>query len=255
MNTPVIIAAFDEEKYIGETLRRLSPSVEPIVTVNGSTDKTAEIARDFGATVLDSDEQGKMPAIQRALRFLGKRALEPVLYLDADSYPVFSAAWHKSHIKKLDKSKVAVTAGALGYWEGFFISNSLRYIRRSQKSVEAFLKDDTSAVYGANMATKFGTYEILDRVLAMPHIWPGEDRAMADAVRECGGTFSQLISPASTVLMSARYTAPLTKRFRKDYNLALAESLQRYQDRAAPNVEFSYGFDRQVHLSLSETQQ
>ncbi len=86
--TPVIIAAFNEERYIGGTLQALpAAEVEPIVAVNGSTDSTAEIARSFGATTLEFEDQGKLPAQQAALRYLGDRALEPVLFFGRRQLP------------------------------------------------------------------------------------------------------------------------------------------------------------------------
>src|SRR5438874_618123 len=90
MSVLIIIAARNESRHVGESLDALSQqtyNVEPIVVVNGSADKTADIARTAGAFVLESEE-GKMRAIQAGLRYLGRRALEPLLILDADTRPL-----------------------------------------------------------------------------------------------------------------------------------------------------------------------
>ena len=48
-----IIPALNEEKYIGQVVANVKPLVDEVVVVDdGSTDKTAELARSVGATVL-----------------------------------------------------------------------------------------------------------------------------------------------------------------------------------------------------------
>lgn len=82
MKTPVIIAAYNEAELIGKCLSHLDrDQVEPIVSVNGSTDATAEIARGFGVKVLDRPEQGKLPAIQDALKLLGRTAINTPVFV------------------------------------------------------------------------------------------------------------------------------------------------------------------------------
>ena len=51
----VIIPAFNEEKHIQNTLQTLTINndLEIIVVDNGSTDKTAEIAKQLGVNVID----------------------------------------------------------------------------------------------------------------------------------------------------------------------------------------------------------
>src|SRR6266568_4712325 len=97
VKTPVIIPAYNEERNIARLLSVLPADlVEPIVAVNGSTDKTAEIAESFDVKVYDIPEQGKVPAIQYVLHHLGDRALDPLLVLDADNIPLFPRRWYKS---------------------------------------------------------------------------------------------------------------------------------------------------------------
>ena len=97
MRTPVIIPARQEEVVIDRTLETLDASTTyPYVVVNGRPDKTADIARSFGAEVIDSDE-GKMLAIQKALAHIASRdasiVLSSIHILDADSYPIFPKSW------------------------------------------------------------------------------------------------------------------------------------------------------------------
>ena len=51
----VIIPAYNEEEFIGQTLRALTKNsnLEIILVDNGSTDRTAEIASELGVKVVD----------------------------------------------------------------------------------------------------------------------------------------------------------------------------------------------------------
>ncbi|WP_194409698.1 glycosyltransferase family 2 protein [Microbacterium cremeum] len=81
----IVIAAHNEEAVIGsclEALRRATgPDAEIIVSANGCIDRTAEIARDHGAIVVDRSTPGKPEALnagdEHATGF-------PRVYLDAD---------------------------------------------------------------------------------------------------------------------------------------------------------------------------
>ncbi len=89
----MIIPALNEERFIGETLRRLHQAVQllhaghrcpvqVIVVDNDSDDRTAEVARGFGATVVPEPIRN----IARA-RNAGARTAEGemLLFLDADT--------------------------------------------------------------------------------------------------------------------------------------------------------------------------
>ncbi|MCH5197089.1 MAG: glycosyltransferase [Oscillospiraceae bacterium] len=86
----VVIPAHNEEKYIGKCLRSVisaakyvaPDSVEIIVVANRCTDKTAAIARHYGARVLSNDEK-----CIASIRNTGVKAAngEIVVTIDADS--------------------------------------------------------------------------------------------------------------------------------------------------------------------------
>src|ERR1700694_2186831 len=102
MPVPVIIPARNEAEHIGASLEALSRqtySVDPFVVVNGCNDETPDIARSMGAMVLESKE-GKMPAIQEALHYLGKRALSSLIILDADTKPL-SRNWSDRMVRTM----------------------------------------------------------------------------------------------------------------------------------------------------------
>ena len=91
----VIIPAFNEENSVDKVLADIPMDIirEVIVCNNGSTDRTAEVARKAGATVLDEPQKGYGHACLKGIAYLKNKpeALRPdiVLFLDADysDYP------------------------------------------------------------------------------------------------------------------------------------------------------------------------
>ena len=83
MSLSAIVIAKNEERVIGRCLRSLAFCDEILLIDSGSTDRTHEIARDCGATVIVEDWQG--PATQRN-RGLARAQGEWRLLLDADEW-------------------------------------------------------------------------------------------------------------------------------------------------------------------------
>jgi hypothetical protein len=68
----IIIPACDEEECIGRVLDELSGTIDPekfviVVGVNGSSDRTAEVARGRGALIAETTERGYGHGCQRAI--------------------------------------------------------------------------------------------------------------------------------------------------------------------------------------------
>jgi glycosyltransferase involved in cell wall biosynthesis len=82
----LIIPALDEEPAIGQTLDRVPRDLyrEIIVADNGSRDRTAEIARAHGVTVVSELERGYGAACLRAISALPGN-VEAVVFMDADA--------------------------------------------------------------------------------------------------------------------------------------------------------------------------
>lgn len=79
--------ALDEEASIGRVLEALPSGVRVVVCDNGSTDRTAEVARGHGATVVREERRGYGQACLTALAELprlGARDDDLVCFLDAD---------------------------------------------------------------------------------------------------------------------------------------------------------------------------
>ena len=82
----LIIPALNEEPVIGLTLGQVPRSLfmAIIVADNGSSDRTAEIAREAGATVVSEPQRGYGSACLRALESLPPD-VDTVVFMDADS--------------------------------------------------------------------------------------------------------------------------------------------------------------------------
>jgi glycosyltransferase involved in cell wall biosynthesis len=88
----VIIPAFNEEKAIGNVINEIPSLVDEIIVVsNNSTDKTEEVARKAGATVLSETKKGYGYACLKGMDYISKLELKPdiIVFLDGDysDYP------------------------------------------------------------------------------------------------------------------------------------------------------------------------
>jgi cellulose synthase/poly-beta-1,6-N-acetylglucosamine synthase-like glycosyltransferase len=88
----VVIPAHDEEAGIGTILSMVRPQLDAgdrlIVVADNCTDATAEVARGFGATVLERNhatDRGKSFALDYAVRYLENEPPAMVVFFDADS--------------------------------------------------------------------------------------------------------------------------------------------------------------------------
>lgn len=88
-----IIPAFNEALSIGEVISQIPPEIvsQVIVVNNASTDETAKVAQDKGATVLDEPRRGYGFACLRGIEYASKQTPLPdiLVFLDGDlsDYP------------------------------------------------------------------------------------------------------------------------------------------------------------------------
>lgn len=89
----VIIPAFNEEKAVGRVLAEIPRDLvgEVVVVNNNSSDETARVAAQAGATVLDEPRQGYGRACLKGIAYAREQSIPPdvVVFLDADysDYP------------------------------------------------------------------------------------------------------------------------------------------------------------------------
>ena len=149
MQLSVVIITFNEEANIGRTLESVQPVVgkgkgEIIVVDSGSTDRTVEIAKSFGAKVFVEEWKGfaaqKNSAIERACG-------EWILSLDADEELSREArdfiALHLAEVLSLHPDIDAFWLNRRNYFlerwirfGGFYPDPKLRFFRRGSGSFE-----------------------------------------------------------------------------------------------------------------------
>lgn len=236
MKTPVLIAACNEEAYIGQALARLdAATTEPYIVVNGSEDGTAAEARHFTDNVFELPDKGKLPALQHGLKQLGCQALGPLLMLDADSYPLAPTRWERGMTKSVAGEVPALTAGPIAFTDGTVVGSLVRSGRRMQQALMAQRAGTLQATFGANLALNLATHEMLDMILGMEHTWPGEDRYMASLVRD-HGRFTQSAAPGNLVLTSGRWLPSLRRRLQIGQAATGDLVKGNYTNRRAPGV-------------------
>jgi glycosyltransferase involved in cell wall biosynthesis len=236
---PVILPAYNEERLIARALDSMPADlVEPIVAVNGSTDSTASIAESFGAKVYNFEEQGKLPAIQSVLKSLGNRALEPLLILDSDNKPVFPRGWANGMLKALlrESEQPVFVGGPVWYTGSGLAYDAMRSIKRfkiAHKGRDWQVGMQHGQV-GPNTGINLQNEGTLEAILAMPHYWPGEDRAMMDTIVDRGGSFYQPVSPKlMTLTPSSVSFLPLSERLSLGHEEATKKIIDRYIERGA----------------------
>lgn len=240
MKTPVIIPAYKEADIIKRTLESLPPErVEPIVVVNGinEDDETARHARETGAQVVELEQQGKLPAVQHALRMLGDRALDPLIILDADTRPLLPKSWHLNMMKNLHSpSRLPIGVGGPVWLTDTDILTQSLYSVWMYKSSVAFNRGKEGLKRaGPNMGVNLGTVDTYEKVLALPHLWPAEDAAIMDLISEQGGKYRQPLSLGLCALTRKPVSMPpAIQRLRMSGEEANQKIFQGYTDRSAP---------------------
>ncbi len=108
MNAWVVIAAFNEEKHLGNVLKETKKYAKNIVVVDdGSHDKTSTIAKDAGVDVITlKQNQGKGFALRTGCDFAVKKGADVIVSLDADGQ--HPPAYIPKLLNTLEKEKVNI---------------------------------------------------------------------------------------------------------------------------------------------------
>ncbi len=150
----VVIPAYNEEKYLPDCLTALAKQNYPkdkyriIVANNNSTDKTEEIARKYGAAVVNEKKQGHVFALNTGM----KNATGEIIAV-TDSDTRVSSTWLKTIARVFeDKDVVAVT----GYADYSYNSKISRYLWKF--SYKTFMKAHFALgkpnIIGPNLAVR-----------------------------------------------------------------------------------------------------
>lgn len=88
----VIIPAYNEENAIAKVIAEIPPIVDEIIVIsNNSSDKTEEVAKSAGATVLSESKRGYGYACLKGMNYIASLEIKPdiIVFLDGDysDYP------------------------------------------------------------------------------------------------------------------------------------------------------------------------
>lgn len=126
----VVIPAYNEEKYLASCLSSIKKqdyrgNYEVIVVDNGSHDRTAEIARSFGARLISYPQKGVVFARQK-----GADLAEADIIVQADADSVFPENWLSTIARNFNNRNIIALSGPVKYMRApFWVSlNNLLHI-------------------------------------------------------------------------------------------------------------------------------
>jgi len=185
MNLSVVIITFNEEANIGRALESVKPLVadgkgEIIVVDSGSTDRTVEIAKSFGAKVFVEEWKGYAAQKNSAI---DKAGGDWILSLDADESLTPAAVWVTERILGPDSDNYKILAGCwlsrknyfLGRWikhGGFYPDKKLRLFRRGRGRFEDRAVHETVVVEGRTERSLEMAFIMGDEIALEHHSYP-----------------------------------------------------------------------------------
>ncbi len=165
--TAAVIPAYQDEKHIGDIVRRTRERLYHVLVVDdGSSDHTAQRARDAGAEVIVHDQnRGKGEAIKTGLGYWMDREVMWVSLLDSDG----------QHLpEEIDRFLTAAGATQLTFFIGNRMNNltGMPFIRRV---VNRYMSRQISRVCGQEIPDTQCGFRMLHRQL-IPQLLGGGDR-------------------------------------------------------------------------------
>lgn len=188
---PVLICARDEEADLPATLVALARStqpVHPIVIDNNSTDRTADFAHEFGATVLEEQVVGKAAALQTGLDYVTTE-LDHTLLLATDADTIVGEQWAKTMLDATARLGIdggIVFGGVVAQGGASGITDMTRSVLLNAKQMVNTLAGRHVGARGANVGLNVtpSFHAAIDAI--PPETFPGHDRALASAAETAG---------------------------------------------------------------------
>jgi glycosyltransferase involved in cell wall biosynthesis len=154
----VIIPAFNEEKFLGNCLLSLKEQdfkdFEIIVVDNNSTDKTAEIAKKFGAILVSEKKQGVAFA-----RNKGAKIAEGEILVFTDADTILPKNWLSRIQKEFERDKELIAfGGSCEFYSGPISARiSSKFLLKPFLILDKFFSGGFNLM-GCNMAIKRETF-------------------------------------------------------------------------------------------------
>lgn len=167
-NVAAVIPAYHEQVHVGKVAERARLQLDHVLVVDdGSTDRTAECAREGGAEVIvHPQNRGKGEAIKTGLRhWLALPEIEFVVLLDADG---------QHSPEEIDRFLQAASGSVAGLFIGTRM-NDLRSMPFVRRKVNRYMSRRISRVCRQEVPDTQCGYRMVHRDLA-PHLLAGTSR-------------------------------------------------------------------------------
>ena len=166
--TAAVIPAYQDEKHIGDIVRRTRERLDHVLVIDdGSSDQTAQRAREAGAEVLVHDQnRGKGEAIKTGLGHLSAREVTWAILLDSDG----------QHLPEEIDRFMAAAASATG--PTFFLGNRMNDTARMpfvRRIVNRYMSSEISRLCGQRIPDTQCGFRMLHRQL-IPEMLGGGHR-------------------------------------------------------------------------------
>lgn len=181
----VVIPALNAERTIGDTLAALRAQVgvpggfEIVVADNGSTDRTAEIARAGGARVVHAPVRGPSAARNAGLAVARGRI---IAHTDSDTVP--SRRWLGALVQEIERAGRAVATGPILGWPA--ASPAERFAEANGQYARAVSVDHPVHPYATGMNLAVRVDDLRDAGGWDPWMGSGEDIDLCIRLRRRG---------------------------------------------------------------------
>lgn len=168
LEAAAVIAAYREEKHVGDIVRRTRQQLDHVLVVDdGSSDRTAQRAREAGAEVIvHNQNRGKGEAIKTGLRHWLDRQFAHVIILDGDG----------QHLPEEIDRFMAAAVSAVG--PRFFVGNRMNNLKGMpfiRRIVNRYMSNRISRLCGQEIPDTQCGFRMLDRQL-IPQLLGGVAR-------------------------------------------------------------------------------
>jgi glycosyltransferase involved in cell wall biosynthesis len=168
LEAAAVIAAYREEKHVGDIVRRTRQQLDHVLVVDdGSSDRTAQRAREAGAEVIvHNQNRGKGEAIKTGLRYWLDRQFAHVIILDGDG----------QHLpEEIDRFMAAAVSAVRPI---FFVGNRMNNLKGMpfiRRIVNRYMSNRISRLCGQEIPDTQCGFRMLDRQL-IPQLLGGVAR-------------------------------------------------------------------------------
>ena len=223
MNISIVIPAFNEETYISSCLRSLRSQTkapyEIIVVDNNSTDKTSQIAKNYGAKVIFESKQSTIVSRNRGF---GLARGEIIARLDADT--IAAADWVE-RIGDNFKSKEIVALSGTAQFTGLgIVGQTDFYVNSFSRLLRNILKHNI--LIGPNMAITKDVWSKIKDEVCIDQKKVHEDIDLSIHVARYGKI---AFDPKLKVKISARRIKSNPFSFFVEYPLRLYKTIQNHR--------------------------